>query len=79
METIAPVLDPLIAVFQSMPAQSRAFMWVTIAVAGLVLLTILFSIYAVWLRVRNLIRARQWADREARWTISKRSIWRVKF
>ncbi len=61
-------LDPLIAALQALPVQNRAFIFVVIAVAGLVVVSILFSGYAVWLRIRNLMRARRWADREARWT-----------
>ena len=69
METlVSGVLDHLFATVQSLQSQSRVLAWVTISVAVLVLLSVLFSIYVTWLRVRNHLRARRWADREDRWT-----------
>ncbi len=69
MGTLASDLAGLLeAPFQTLPFQSRAFLVVTTAVLVLVFLSILFSLYAIWLRARNALRARMWADREARWT-----------
>ncbi len=69
MEMItSTVIDPLVAALQTGPAGSRALAAVTIAVVGSLFVSIILSGYAIWLRVRNHIRAGQWADREDRWT-----------
>lgn len=57
----------LLAAARSPSVQTRALAIVAIAVGGLALISVVFSIYVVWLRGRNVLRARRWANREARW------------
>lgn len=61
-------MTALLEAIRTLPDQSRAFMVVSTAVAVLLVLSLLFTAYAAWLRARNAIRQRVWRDRESRWT-----------
>lgn len=58
----------LLEAYWDLTLQSQAMVAASIAVAVLFVISFLFSVYTLWLRARNAVRARAWARREARWT-----------
>lgn len=68
MTRVSGFLRTLVEAIQSLPGQSRAFLVVSVAVAALVVLSVLFTACAGLLRVRSALRQRKWHDQQSRWT-----------
>ncbi len=67
-ETLVEELGRLATFVASLPLHDRIFLGVSLLVAVLLFLTLLFTSYALYLRGRNVLKERRWRGREERWT-----------